>query len=530
MTDFAFASVPTVEELARFDLNDDGNAQRFIRMAGGRIDADTGEIEDLSACTVLHLRRRGWIVFNGQFWDLETGEARARRHAIKVARAMQAQMALRVTQAKADFPLISAKALQSIRDFGVQAGNNGRIGSMMAVAASYLDVDADEFDQDPMALNCANGVVRFERKDGLAVARFVRGHRPQDRFTRMTVGDYDPAAPAPVFDGVLRFAMPQDDDRRYLHKALGYCATGSTAEQKFFVFQGKGGDSKSTVVNAVRHALGTYATTAAIETFLDSGVKRGSEASPDIAALAGDSRMICAGEPPSGSKLATGAIKQFTGGGKIKARELREGLFEFTPVGKVIIECNRKPTINDTDNGIWRRLKILPWRVQVPLDRIDGHLPGKLEREADGILAWLVEGVLAWMEDGLADVASVAEALEDYRKGSNPFVQWFEDRVERDPEARIGATILFKDYAAWMEDQGHERPMSQKAFGGALGDLQIVLAGKDGEGRMTRRGARLRGRFAPLNPTSGAGSSGPGPGGSVDASRFDDVPDFEADA
>lgn len=184
--------------------------------------------------------------------------------------------------------------------------------------------------------------------------------------------------------------------------------------------------------------MGTYATTAAIETFLDTGVKRGSEASPDIAALAGDSRLICAGEPPSGSKLATGEVKRFTGGGKVKARELREGLFEFSPKGKPLIECNRRPAINDTDNGIWRRLKIIPFTVKVPDDKIDGDLPEKLKAEAEGILTWLVEGVLAWMREGLKDVADVTEALEDYRKGSNPFVQWLEDRVKRawKPSAR----------------------------------------------------------------------------------------------
>jgi len=512
---------PSIEELAGYDLNDDGMAMRFIRMAGGRIDARTGEVSELDGARVLYLQRRGWIVFNGRYWDLDHGEALARRHAIRVARKMTPQMQLRCEQLAGE---VSAKTLQGIRDFGVSTGNNGRINSMMAVAASYLAVDADAFDQDPMALNCGNGVLRFRRGEDGPVARFAAGHRPQDRFTRMTAANYDPAAPAPRFEAVVRFSQPDDADRQYLQKVLGYCATGSTAEQKFFIFQGKGGDGKSTVVNAVRHVLGSYATTVAIETFLDSGVKRGSEASPDIAALAGDSRLLSSGEPPSGSKLATGAIKQFTGGGKIKARELREGLFEFEPVGKPIIECNRKPAINDTDNGIWRRLKILPWTVQVPDGQVDGELPAKLKREADGILAWLTDGVLAWMAEGLKDVPSVAEALEDYRKGSNPFVQWFEDRIERDSEAREEATVLFKDYTSWMEEQGHDRPMSQKAFGAALGDLQIVLGPKNGAGRVTRRGAKLRPRFAP----SPAASPGGGPGGPVGMGHFaDDAVDFD---
>jgi putative DNA primase/helicase len=292
---------------------------------------------------------------------------------------------------------------------------------------------------------------------------------------------------------VVREAQPIEPERDYLHRVLGYASTGSVEEQKFFIFQGKGGDGKSTIVNAVRHTLGTYATTVAVETFLDTGLRRGSEASPDIAALAGDTRLLSSGEPPSGSKLATGAIKTFTGGGAMKARELREGLFEFEPVGKPIIECNRRPAINDTDDGIWRRLKTLPFRHQMPEDRIDPTLPRKLKAEAAGILAWLVEGVLAWMERPLRiEPAGVREAIEDYRKGSNPFAQWFDARVIRDETARVRASLFYTDYKTWCEDNGHEKPMSQRAFGAALGDLQIMFAGKDGDGKVTRRGARLR--------------------------------------
>lgn len=483
-------AAPSDEELSKFALNDDGNAMRFIRMAGGGIGEDGDP--DLTHAKALYLRHRGWIVFNGRYWDLETGEALARRLAIKVGRGLTAQMELKLAALAEKGITLSAKGEQAIRDFATQAGNNGRINSMLAVAASYMDVPIEAFDRDPMALNCLNGVVRFRREADGPAAVFTQGHVAADRFTRITAAAYDPAAAAPVYDRVVRDALPKPDVRAYVHKVGGYCSTGSTAEQKFFVFQGKGGDSKSTVVNAWRFALGSYATTAAIETFLDTGMKRGSEASPDIAALAGDSRMICAGEPPSGSKLATGQIKAFTGGGKIKARELREGLFEFTPIGKPIIECNRRPAINDTDNGIWRRLKIVPWEVQVAPDKIDGDLPRKLEAEAPGILAWLVQGTLSWMREGMKDPEAVMGALEDYRKGSNPFVQWFEDKVIREEGARTRASDFYASYKGWMEDNGHDKPMSQKAFGATLGDLQIVLGSKDGEGKVTRTGARLR--------------------------------------
>ncbi len=519
MTAFAFAAPPSPEELSKYELSDLGNAKRFIRTAGGTFD-EYGDV-DLSACTVLYLRRRGWVGFYKGAFNLDRGEELAQRHAMRVVAGLVEQMHLRAEALK--LLDVSAKTLQAVRDFAVSSGNAGKLSGMMNVAAASLAVDIEDFDRDPFALNCRNGVLRFRRDgDGEPRAIFTSGHDPRDRFTRMTACDYDPEAAAPLFRGVVEFSLPDENDRHYVHKVMGYSSTGSTEEQKFFVLQGKGGDGKSTVVNAVRDTLGTYATVAAIETFLDTGLKRGSEASPDVAALAGDTRMIAAGEPPSGSKLATGAIKQFTGGGKMKARELRQGLFEFESIGKPFIECNRRPTINDTDDGIWRRLKIVPFRVQVPDDQRDGALPRKLKLEQSGILTWLVEGVLAWMREGLKDPQSVVDAIEDYRKGSNTFAQWLEDRTVRDDNERVEATVLFKDYTAWMEAEGHDRPMSQKAFGGALGDLQILLAGKNALGRMTRRGLKLK----PGGPPPRAVSGLTGPGG-YDADDSFLPPDWE---
>jgi len=484
-----FSSAPSPEELSAFDLNDYGNAMRLIRLAGGRFDPETGEI-DLMSSTVLYLRHRGWIAFNGKNWDREHGEALAVRLANRVAQGLHAQMACRIAKQ----PEMTPRAMAALYDFALQSGNSGKISAMLKVAQFYLDVGIDDFDRNPRSLNVQNGTIRF-RLDahGSPFVDFSPVHDPADRITRICEANWNPKAPCPLFDGVVAFAQPKADMRHYMHMVLGYCATGSTSEQKFFIFQGKGGDGKSTIVGAVREALGSYATVAAIETFLDAGVRRGSEASPDIAALAGDTRLISAGEPPSGSKLAAGAIKQYTGGGKIKARELREGLFEFNPIGKPLIECNRRPTINDTDDGIWRRLKIILFRQQVPSAMVDGQLPEKLKKEADGILRWLVEGVLAWMTEGLKnDPADVRDAVDDYRRGSNPFAQWMTDRLVLDPDAVTGASELYRDYTQWMEDEGHDRPMTQKAFGGALGDLQIIMAGKGRDGKKRRRGARLK--------------------------------------
>jgi putative DNA primase/helicase len=534
------AEPPSPEELADFDLNDWGNAMRLVRMVGGQIRKD-GSI-DLTHATLLYLRQRGWIGFNGRFWDLEHGESLARRRAAEVARALFAQMRVRADriakrimerqaepdpakEGEAPAAGSGAKATKKKADqveraagelfaFAEACGNNGRMTALLKVAESYLEVDLDAFDQDPYALNCRNGTLKFSRQlqdcgKWKASVRWCDRHDPADRITRMCDVVYQPDAKAPAFDGLIRTAQPIEENLEAMHRVFGYAATGCAYEQTFVIFQGKGGDGKSTIVGAVRKTLGSYAQTCAVETFLDTGLKRGADASPDLARLAGDTRLISTGEPPRNSRLNTGAVKSFTGGAPITARELRQGIFEFTPIGKVILECNNKPNVPDTDDGIWRRLLPILFEIQIPKEKQDLELPAKLDAERPGILNWLIAGVLKWMEGGLLRPQSVKDALEDYRRSGNPFAEWWAECVVVDPDAKTPATAFFKSYKDYCDEQGHDKPMSQTTFGRALGDLQILVCGKDSSGKKLRRGARLRTAGELIAPAQGESAGGP---------------------
>ncbi len=496
---------PTPEDLVGYPMNDLGNAQRLMRLAGAVINAD-GTV-DHSRSLLLYLRDRGWIAFNGRYWDLKGGEEAARRWTHKVAQTLVGLY---------DAAMAKALPAKEWLKFVQGAGSSGSSSAMLAQAASYLTVELKAFDRDPLALNVRNGTLRFSRDQGGAKVTLQARHDPADRLTRICEATYDPEAKRPLFDRHVAWCLEEPEVQGYLKTLFGYICTGSTKEQVFAILQGKGGDGKSTLVNAIRDVLGSYAVTAAIETFLDTGVKQSSQASPDLARLAGDTRLISTSEPPRNSKLASGAIKSFTGGGHIVARELRQGIFEFSPIGKVVLECNAKPVINDTDDGIWRRVRIILFKRQVPKEQRDNDLPDKLAAEASGILNWLVEGVLSWIDDGLVTPAAIDEVLDDYRRGSNTFAEWFADRVIVDPKAEEGATAFHKDYKTWCEDNGHDRPMSQTAFGRAMSDLQI-LTRKNSAGNKVRVGARLRkasdGDYGGISPGGhvAGGDYSPGP-------------------
>jgi putative DNA primase/helicase len=481
MGDLDYSGAPTLDELARYDLNDIGNAMRLIRSTGGAID-EAGEISTAGS-TLLFVRELGvWAGWNGKAWDLRQGDRLAERAAHKVAAGLLAQ-ATRLTMAH-DKPT----AVKFIRT----SGNASAISAMLRVAESYLQVSLDDFDADPLALSVANGTLRISDDPADRGAISFSPHDPRDRITRLAPVKYDPAAEAPTWARSLEHWQPAEDMRAFLARLVGYCLTGKTHEQAFTIFQGKGRDGKSTFVNTVRELLGDYGGVADVKTFMDNGPRGGGDASPDVARLAGDCRLVSVAEPARGAKLNESMIKSFTGGAPIVARQLRKDLFEFTPRPKVIMEANSRPRIGGDDEGIWRRIRLVPWENQLSKAEVDHTLPARLRLEASGILNWALAGAVEWLSVGLAEPARVLQAGDDYRKGSSPFGEWFAECVEEIAGERTLAADFYDSFKAWAEAAQIERPMSQRAFGDAMADRFILRAGKDGRGRAYRVGARLR--------------------------------------
>ncbi|EDO0402209.1 DNA primase, partial [Listeria monocytogenes] len=95
-----------------------------------------------------------------------------------------------------------------------------------------------------------------------------------------------------------------------------------------------------------------------------------SNANSDIARLHG-ARFVTTTEPNEGVRLDEGLVKQLTGGDKVTARHLYKDEFEFTPEFKIWMATNHKPIIRGRDDGIWRRLHLVPFTVKIPDEKVD---------------------------------------------------------------------------------------------------------------------------------------------------------------
>lgn len=327
----------------------------------------------------------------------------------------------------------------------------------------------ESWDKSPMLLGVANGVV--DLKTGA-----LRNALPDDRITMNTELDYNAEATAPRWEQFLDEVFEGDEELiGFIQRAVGYTLTGSTIEQCLFLCHGGGANGKSTLLDTLREIFGDYAANTPFSTF---EMNRQSQNTNDLAMLA-RVRMVTAAETNEASRLNEARVKAITGGDPITARFLHKEFFTYQPSFKVWLAMNHKPIITGADDGIWRRIRLIPFNASFKKEKADKSLPAKLHAEQQGILSWAVRGALEWQAGGLQEPMIVRAATVDYRRESNNVLRFMDEEIIKDERASVKAGKLYKEYRRWCTDNG-EHEVNSNEFGRRLSSAGYEKAKKSG--------------------------------------------------
>lgn len=359
-----------------------------------------------------------------------------------------------------------------------------RAALLLAQSETPIAATSEAFDRDAWLLNVANGTVDLRTGK-------LGPHRREDLITMLAPVAFDPAARAPVFERFLERVLPDVEMRTYVQRLLGSTLTGDVGDEAIFFLYGTGRNGKSKLLGSVQYVLGDYALQAS-PVLLLATERGGDDAGKRARAALRGKRLVLVQEVDSDRYLNEAQLKQITGGDKITGARLYEDEGEFAPTHKVIVATNYKPKVRGQDEGIWSRLRLVPFTVTIPEAERDRNLTAKLEREASGILTWLVQGCLEWQRKGLAEPAAVREATATYRADEDDLGEFLEAYTEATVDAFVSSGEL---HAALVSHSGDfERVMSKKALVEALAERGFPGARRTVNGTTVRGilGLRLR--------------------------------------
>lgn len=422
---------PPTDDEDRPNLTDFGNAKRLVKRFGDRV-------------RFVYAWGK-WLVWDATRWAVDdTGSI------MRAAKDTVMAMYREASEIQSD------GKRQAFVEWTRKSESAGKLSAMIDLAKTErrISIRPEALDANTWLLNCRNGVIdlrTFEFKE----------HDPQLLITKRVNVDYDKRAKCPTWVKFIKRVMGNDDEMvDYLQRALGYTLTGDVGEQCLFFMIGTGRNGKSTFIETLITLMSEYTVKLPTESLM---ARSGTGIPNEIARMKG-MRLVVARETDENQRLAEATVKDLTGGDTITARFLNQEWFDFKPSHKLWMYGNHKPLIKGTDAGIWRRIRLIPFTVTIPIEERDPSLPFKLEAEMSGILNWILEGCKQWQQHGLGDPLAVKRATAEYREEMDVLAEYISERLVPKHDGKLTAKTLYADYSQWCEGMG-EKPLTQRVLG-----------------------------------------------------------------
>ena len=287
------------------------------------------------------------------------------------------------------------------------------ITATLNVAKSMLGIKVSDLDKNPNLLNTPGGT--YDLQKGMA------GEQPHDsadlitKITECSPGDEGMDIWLEALD---TFFCGDTELIEYVQKVIGLAAIGKVYEEFIIIAYGDGANGKSTFWNTVARVLGTYSGKISSD-ILTMGNKV--NAQPEMAELKGK-RLIIASEMQEGVRLNTAMVKQLCSTDEIQACKKYKDPFHFVPSHQVVLYTNHLPKVGANDDGIWRRLKVIPFNAKIKGNSdIKNYADFLYEKAAPAIMKWIIEGAekVSKTDHKVDDPKCVKDAVAAYREDND---------------------------------------------------------------------------------------------------------------
>lgn len=268
--------------------------------------------------------------------------------------------------------------------------------------------------------------------------------------------NYNPAAYSEIMDKTLNKIACNDKDLRLLiEEMIGYTLLRRNELGKCFILIGQGSNGKSTLLDVIKHFLGDDNISSIALEELGQRFK--------TAELYG--KLANIGDDISSRYMEDNAIfKKLVTGETVNVERKGKDPFDFNNYAKLLFSTNEMPRINDTSEGLMRRLVIVPFNAKFSTkdSDFDPFIKDKLitNEAMEYLLNIAIEGLKRVLKNNrFTEVSSVEAEIKEYEKRNNPVVLFLEEININEQSTKE----IHLAYSTWCYENGL-RPLSRIQF------------------------------------------------------------------
>ena len=337
-------------------------------------------------------------------------------------------------------------AAQAYRSFVIKRRDSRYITSALKESHPMLEISPRDLDADCFALNTPEAT--YDLRQGLAGAR---EHSPGDfitKITSVTPGQKGKKIWLDCLDLIFQHKRELID---YVQMICGLAAIGKVYVEALIIAYGDGRNGKSTFWNVISRVLGLYSGNISADT-LTVGCRRNIK--PEMAEVKGK-RLLIAAEIQEGARLNDSIVKQLCSTDEVFAEKKYKDPFSFKPCHTLVLYTNYLPRVSASDDGIWRRLIVIPFNAKITgKSDIKNYSEYLYDNAGESILAWVIEGarkVIA-LEYQIPVPMCVQDAIGEYRSQNDWFGHFIEDKCDTGDSYKESSSALYQAYRNYCID------------------------------------------------------------------------------
>lgn len=371
------------------------------------------------------------------------------------------------------------KAAKTYVAFVMKRRDYKYVVSALNAAKPMLAVKVSDLDKNELLLNTPYAT--YDLSKGMTGEQ---SHNPEDLITKLT--NVSPSEEGKdIWEQCLELFFSGDKELiNYVQMVVGMAAVGKVYQEHLIIAYGGGANGKSTFWNTISRVLGTYSGKLSAET-LTVGCKR--NVKPEMAELKGK-RLIIASEMEEGMRLNTAVVKQLCSTDEIFAEKKYKAPFAFTPSHTLVLYTNHLPKVGANDDGIWRRLIVIPFNAKITgASDIKNYSDYLYEKAGGYILQWIIEGAKKAIDAQFKTTlpACVQAAIKAYREDNDWLGHFINECCDVDPSFTEKSGELYQKYREYAAQNGE--------FTRQNGDFNSALENAGFSKRKTNKGAFIYG-------------------------------------